>query len=166
MTVDGATHEVTLQEALNGYVRQATFHQRMAHLESARKGLEEEAGAPAQGWADVAQGARRITKRTSANLIPKEPNWDEMFARDPAGAYAQRKIFETLWGKLNASRQIRAQREQADREEADRRTHKYAVDGFSKFVMDNVKALPDEADVEEEHPVDAAHSRGCWVQRV
>lgn len=143
VTVDGATHEVTLQEALNGYVRQATFHQRMAHLESARKGLEEEAARQAHGW-QMWHKARQDYEEDLANLIPREPNWDEMFARDPAGAYGQRKIFETLWGKLNASRQIRAQREQADREEADRRTHKYAVDGFSKFVMDNVKALPDE----------------------
>jgi hypothetical protein len=143
VTVDGATHEVTLTEALNGYIRQATFHQRMAHLENARKGLEEDAARQAQGW-QIWNKARADYEEDLANLIPKEPNWDELFARDPAYAYGQRKIFETLWGKLNASRQLRAQREQANREEADRRTHKYAVDGFSKFVMDNVKSLPDE----------------------
>lgn len=144
VTVDGATHEVSLQEALNGYVRQATFHQRLAHLEDARKGLEEDAARQQQGWA-MWHKARADYEEDLNNLIPKEPNWDDLFARDPQYAYAQRKIYETLWNKLNASRQLRAQREEADRAEADRRTHKYAVDGFSKFVMDNVKSLPDEA---------------------
>ena len=40
--------------------------------------------------------------------------------------------------------QRRAQREQAALAEQDRRTQKYAVDGFTKFVMDHIKVMPDE----------------------
>ena len=144
VTVDGKPHEVSLQEALNGYVRQETFHQRLGQLNEYQQKLEQDAANQRYGW-QVWHKARADYEEDLANLIPKEPNWDELFARDPQYAYGQRKMFEVFYGKLNDSRVKRAQREAADKELADRRTHDYAVQGFSKFIMDNPKLLPDEA---------------------
>jgi hypothetical protein len=88
--------------------------------------------------------ARADYEEDLANLIPQEPNWDQEFARDPQNAHATQKIYQGLYAKLAYSRQMRAQREQAEAAEADRRVQKYAVEGFTKFVMDHNKLLPDE----------------------
>lgn len=143
VTVDGQTHQVSLTEALNGYIRQATFHQRMAQLNDATRAVEDDYSRLQQGWA-MWNKARLDYEEDVANMLPKEPNWDDEFARDPRVAYDKRKTFEIIYGKLAASQQARAQREAAAQEERDRRTHKFAVDGFAKFVMDHIKVMPDE----------------------
>lgn len=143
VTVDGRPHEVTLKEALNGYVRQATFHQRLQQLNARQQEQDQNENYLQQNWAWWNK-MRADYEEDLANLIPKEPNWDQEFARDPQSAYAQRKVFEALYAKLAQSRQMRVEREQYAAQENDRRVQKYAVDGFSKFVMDNLKSLPDE----------------------
>jgi hypothetical protein len=143
VTVDGQPHEVSLQEALNGYIRQATFHQRMAQVTAATQELDADFQRLKHGWATWDK-ARRDYEEDLANLVPKEPDWDVEFARDPHAAHAQQKIFQTIYGKLHASRAMRAQREAEMTAENDRRTQKFAVDGFSQFVMRNIKTLPDE----------------------
>jgi hypothetical protein len=141
--VDGQRHEVSLNEALRGYVRQATFHQRMEQVNNANREVENEFARLQQGWA-MWNKARADYEEDLANLIPQEPNWDQEFARDPQNAHATQKIYQGLYAKLAYSRQMRAQREQAEAAEADRRVQKYAVEGFTKFVMDHNKLLPDE----------------------
>lgn len=141
--IDGQPHEVSLQEALNGYVRQETFHQRMSQIQNASRELEAESNRLKQGWAAWTK-ARQDYEEDLSNLVPKEPDWDAEFAKDPRNAHATLKIFQTIYGKLSASRQARAEREAAQAAEEDRRVQQYAVDGFSRFVMDNIKLLPDE----------------------
>jgi hypothetical protein len=143
ISVDGEPREVSLQEALNGYIRQETFHKRMAQVTAASQELEADYNRLKHGWATWDK-ARRDYEEDLANLVPKEPDWDMEFARDPRAAHAQQKIFQTIYGKLEASRQMRAQREAEIVAENDRRTQKFAVDGFSQFVMRNIKSLPDE----------------------
>jgi hypothetical protein len=141
VTVDGETHHVTLQEALRGYVRQATFHKRMNHLNEVQGQLETYDTQLRSNWAWWDK-ARRDYEEDLTNLIPAEPDWDQEFAADPHQAHAKQKIFQTLYGKLQQSRGLRAQRETAEAAETDRRVQKYAVDGFSRFVMDS--KIPDE----------------------
>jgi hypothetical protein len=142
VTADGETFHITLDEALRGYVREATFHKRMGALQQGQRELE---GAVGQLRANYAQWHqdRRNYEEDLANLVPAEPNWDQEFAANPHQAYATRKVFETIYGKLNQSRAMRAQREQAQAAEADRQVADYAVKGFERFVMDN--KIPDEA---------------------
>ena len=143
ITVDGQRAEVSLNEALAGYVRQATFHQRMSQVNQAQHELEAERVHLQQGWAMWSK-ARADYEEDLGALIPAEPNWDQLFAQDPHGAHATQKIYQNLYAKLNTSRQLRVEREQAAVAEQDRRTQKYAVDGFTKFVMDHIKVMPDE----------------------
>ena len=143
ITVDGQKYEVSLNEALNGYIRQATFHQRMSQVTQAQHELESERTQLQQGWAWWSK-ARQDYEEDLGALIPAEPNWDQLFAENPQYAHGTQKIYQNLYAKLNNSRALRAQREQAAVAEQDRRTQKYAVDGFTKFVMDHIKVMPDE----------------------
>lgn len=142
VTADGETFHVTLAEALKGYSREQTFHKRMGQLQQAQQEHATNLSQLQANWAWWDQ-ARRAYEEDVANMLPAEPNWDHEFARDPAAAHAQQKIFQTIYSKLAASQQARAQREEAATLERDRQVQKYAVDGFTKFVMDN--KIPDEA---------------------
>jgi hypothetical protein len=143
VTVDGQKHEVSLNEALNGYIRQETFHQRMQQLQEAARGLEQYDHQLRQNWAWWDK-ARKDYEEDLYNLTPPEPDWDKEFEANPAAAHAKQKVFQIIYGKLAASQNARAQREAWAAQENDRRTEKYAVDGFSKFVMDHIKVMPDE----------------------
>ena len=143
VTVDGEKFEVSLNEALNGYIRQATFHQRMAQVHEATRELEAEHGRLQQGWA-MWNKARLGYEEDVANMLPKEPNWDDEFAKDPHAAHYKQKTFQTIYANLARSQQLRFDRDAVEAEERDRRVQKYAVDGFSKFVMDHIKVMPDE----------------------
>jgi hypothetical protein len=149
VTVDGKQYEITLAEALRGYVRQATFHQRATQLNQANAEIETNAAQLRQGWAEWSK-ARSDYEEDLAHLIPQEPNWDQEFAVNPQAAHATQKIFETLYGKLAQSRQMRANRESAEAQETDRRIQKYAVEGFTKFVTAHSKWMPDESMLKKE----------------
>jgi hypothetical protein len=141
VTADGETFHVTLDEALRGYSREQTFHKRMGQL---AQGQQELAGAVSQLQANYAQWHkdRQDYEEDLQNLIPAEPDWDRAFAINPAEAHAQQKIYQTIYGKLNQSRALRAQREAGQAAERDRQVQNYAVKGFERFVMDN--KIPDE----------------------
>lgn len=141
VVADGETFRVTFDELKRGYSREQSFHKRMGQLGQAQNEL---AGAVQQlqvNWAQW-QKDRQNYEEDLANLVPAEPNWDQEFARDPAGAHATQKIYQSIYAKLHQSRALRAQREAEQTAENDRRVQKYAVDGFTKFVMDN--KIPDE----------------------
>ena len=143
VVVDGKPTEVTLGEMKRGYVRQATFHQWNAKLNERQHELESYDAQLRANWAWWDK-ARADYEADLAALIPPEPDWDKEFAANPAAAHENQKIYRELYGKLAQSRQARAQQEAANVAETDRRVKKYAVDGFSKFVMDHIKAMPDE----------------------
>ena len=60
VTIDGQPYEVTLAEALRGYIRQATFHQRAAQLNQANAEIETNAAPVAAGLGRLEQGAGRL----------------------------------------------------------------------------------------------------------
>jgi hypothetical protein len=133
VTVDGESHEVTLKEALAGYIRQETFHKRQAALMNVQQGLEDEYKRLQSNW-QLWDKARRDYEEDFSNMIPREPNWDDEFAKDPHAAHRQQRTYQILYGKLAASQKARADRDAAQKEEDTRRLNKYAVEGFEKFV--------------------------------
>jgi hypothetical protein len=141
IAADGETFHVTLEEALRGYSREQTFHKRLAHLNQVSQELQQNQGYLQASWAQW-QKARQDYEEDVARMLPTEPNWDQEFAVNPHNAHAQQKVFQTIYAKLAASRQARAEREAAAQQEHDRQVQDYAVKGFSKFVMDN--KIPDE----------------------
>jgi hypothetical protein len=143
ITVEGNVIHVSFGELKSGYVRQQTFHKRMTDLNTVQSNLEGDADNQQKGW-QLWHKARQDYEEDLAALIPKEPNWDEEFAKNPQAAHTNLKIFQALYNKLAQSRQARADREIEDAKEADRRLHKYAVEGFAKFVAMHPKIFPNE----------------------
>jgi len=99
VTVDGEPVEVSLKEALEGYVRTETFHRRMNQLDEAKKIVRRAAADAVQNF----EYSRNIAREMEAHMdtmIPKEPNWDEEFQKDPAKARELQRYYE----KANAFR--------------------------------------------------------------
>ncbi len=147
VVVDGHPVEVTLGEALNGYVRQETFHRRMGELNQLRTALEEDHQRQQSNW-QLIMSAKEAYENDVRSMMPPEPDWDREFAINPNEAHRQQKIYQGLYGALARSQQERARMAQIHAEEADRRLQKYAVDGFSRFVFDS--KIPDKAALEKE----------------
>ena len=147
VVVDGHPFDVTLGEALNGYVRQETFHRRLGELNQLRSALEEDHQRQQSNWQLIMQ-AKEAYENDVRTMMPAEPDWDREFAINPNEAHRQQKIYQGLYGALARSQQERAQMAQIHAQEADRRLQKYAVDGFSRFVFDS--KIPDKAALEKE----------------
>lgn len=81
VNVDGERAEVSLQEALNGYVRAETFHRRLNQLGQVAQQIEAER-------ADLARGRDYYANMLPAlhqqllSLQPQEPDWDKLYAED------------------------------------------------------------------------------------
>lgn len=134
--VDGAPVEVTLGEALNGYIRLETFHRRLNYLNGVNTELQTkqaEVDTNRTKYVELVSQAEGLLKE----MIPEEPNWDEMFKVDPTGARNMQKQYETLQSALKGFEERRAAAKvEADKEIASK-TAQYAKTEFSKFVQDN-----------------------------
>ena len=147
VVVDGHPQEVTLGEALNGYVRQETFHKRLAELNQLRTTLEEDARRQQENWQLLMQ-AKEAYESDVRTMMPPEPDWDREFAINPTQAHNSQKIWQALYQKLAQSQQERAHMAAIHAETADRQLQEYAVNGFSRFVYDS--KIPDEPTLRKE----------------
>lgn len=144
ITVDGETHEITVAEALRGYIRAETFHKRQGQLRQVQDMLESEYGRLQQNWG-LWEKARRDYEEDLGNMIPREPNWDEKFRGNPQAAWEEQKVFQLLYSKLAASQQARFAREQTLAQEGQRRLERYKVDAEAQFYAMHPKVFVDEA---------------------
>jgi hypothetical protein len=99
VSVDGEPEEVTVKEALEGYVRTKTFHQRMNQLDEAKK-IVRRAAADAVHNYEYSTNVAKQVEEYMKQMIPPEPNWDEEFQKDPAKARDMQRYYE----KANAFR--------------------------------------------------------------
>ncbi|QIG66111.1 head scaffolding protein [Ochrobactrum phage vB_OspP_OH] len=146
--IDGEEAEVTLQEALNGYIRTETFHKRMAMVDEGKKILSAEAAKLTQARDLVIQQLEEV-EALSASLVPAEPDWDKLFAENPVQARALQKQYQELTKKIEETRAMRMKaiedKNKADAEE----TKKYAASEFDKFIKLNPR-IRTQADLEKE----------------
>ena len=143
--VDGAEVEVSLNEALKGYQREETFNSRMHQMVEVAKAIDQR-GAEAQAARDAyVQLCQRQEEEFQA-LIPKEPNWDELYRTNPAGAHQLESNFRAVYGTLNAIRQRRAAAQQEAFHDSAQRTASYARAEFDKFKSKNKLANQTEVD--------------------
>jgi hypothetical protein len=147
VTVDGQTMEVSLDEALKGYIREQTFHQRMNKVAEARQAVEAEAGHIVQARDYYVQKIAYID-RLMQELTPQPPDWDKEYAADPAAARQKQKAYEAIYQRqawLNAE----IQRTQAEASaEYERNAQRYAHEQFSSFVLE--AKIPDEKALNQE----------------
>lgn len=135
VVVDGERYEITLEEALRGWQREATFHQRLNAVEAEKQkilGYENNLQTTFQAAINMAQ---RYVKALE-NMLP-QINWDEAYAVDPKGARVMQKNYEDLLAKRNkafSDIEMAAQAAESVKKQA---AERYALDGFQKFVIDN-----------------------------
>ena len=132
VTVDGQPHEITLQEALKGYVDGETYNRRVAQVGEAVKVIESEYQRATQFRDHYIQSLQHQEEEYAA-LIPREPNWDQLFQQDPRAAHELQKNYQAVYGVLNGMRQRRAQEMQAREQENARRVQEYANNGWEAF---------------------------------
>jgi hypothetical protein len=147
VTVDGRPMEVTLKQALEGYIRTETFHQRMNKVNEASQTVMAEAQRVAQ-VRDHYINQNAALEQEIMTLLPQQPDWEAEFQRDPKSAYSLRKQYEAVDQKLNALRQSRAAAMQERANEQARTTETYAKNEFARFVMEN--KIPDEVALRKE----------------
>jgi hypothetical protein len=141
VTIDGKEEEVSVKEAVAGYIRTETFHRRMSQVNEAAKTVGEEASKVAADRDRYAQMNAEL-EATLAELIPKEPDWDDLFATDPAAAHKLRKDYDAYKGKLTTLQENRNKVMQEKQEEIKRSTEAFAKAEFAKFVENS--RIPDE----------------------
>ena len=131
--VDGEEQEVSVREALNGYIRTQTWHKRMNELDDVKKEL----GSHAARVVEDRQRADALlseAEQVMQEFLPPEPDWDKLFAEDPANARRLQKNYESLKGKVTEIREkrLKAQKEQAERDLEE--TVAYSKQEFQKFA--------------------------------
>ena len=143
ITVDGETHQVSLGEMRDGYIRTATFHSRLNKVNEHRQAVEQENQRVAQMRDLYINGLTALDQDISGLLAP-EPDWDKEYERNPIAARSRQKEFQNIYTKLSQIRANRAWAQQNARDEHDRASAKYAVEQFTQFVQDHAKLIKDE----------------------
>lgn len=133
VVVDGEEKEVPLREALDGYIRLETFHQRLNKLDEVKQVVGQHAQQVIADRQKLIAGLEDLENQIKA-LIPAEPDWDALYKENPTKAReleTQYKAVKTQVEKVKADREA-AQKEAADRAAAD--TVEYAKVEFNKFA--------------------------------
>jgi hypothetical protein len=143
--VDGEEREVSLNEALKGYQREETFNHRMRQMVEVAKTIDER-GAQANQARDAYIQLCANQEQEFAALIPKEPDWEQLYRQDPAGAHNLENNYKAVYGTLNAIRQRRMAAEQEAYSANAQRTAAFAQAEFDKFRARNKLANQTEVD--------------------
>lgn len=105
--VDGEETKVTLEKALQNYSHREALDRRMNFVEQGRAAVVQSAreviAARQKADAVLAEAEELLT-----SLIPAEPNWDELFQKDPNNARALQKQYDMLKAKRD---EIKGKRE-------------------------------------------------------
>ena len=136
VTIDGAESEVSVKEAIEGYIRTETFHRRMNQVNAAAVTVGEEASKVAAAR-DRYQQMNAELEATMQELIPKEPDWDDLFAKDPQRAHGLRKEWDAYLGKLATLQSNRNRANQERWAEEQRNTEAFAKSEFARFIENN-----------------------------
>ena len=143
--VDGAEVEVSLNEALKGYQREETFNHRMRQMVEVAKTIDQR-GSEAQQAREAYIQLCQNQEQEFAALIPKEPDWEQLYKQDPAGAHQLETNYKHVYGTLNAIRQRRVAAQQEAYNDHAQRTASYARAEFDKFRSKNKLANQTEVD--------------------
>lgn len=93
VTIDGKPAKVTVEEAASGYIRVQTFHQRLNEVNQAKDVLRQEAGVLLEDKTKTIKLLDEVQETYKA-LLPKEPDWDALYAQDANKARKLQKDYE------------------------------------------------------------------------
>jgi hypothetical protein len=115
--IDGTLHEVTEDELVRGYQRQADYSRKTAEVAAQRREAEAYAQQVQQERAFYAQQLDQVANLLQATL-PPEPDWQRLAQEDPIGYVQQRADWDSKVGRLQAvvqEKQRVEQQQQAER---------------------------------------------------
>lgn len=140
--VRGEEKEVTLDEALAGYSRQADYTRSKQELATERKKFEtEEKVAVRESAKKYAEGLTQIEETLKA-LKPQEPNWDQLAVDAPEEFATKRALWQLNLERMqavSAERQRAAEVVQKDQAEA----HRQMVAAENELLLDSVPEWKD-----------------------
>jgi hypothetical protein len=138
ITVDGEEKEVSVKEALEGYIRTETFHKRLSELGENQQIVQRAAADVVQNY-EYAKQMIDLMEGQMAQLVPPEPDWDAMFRSDPQKARNLQKYYQQVnefKSKLDQQRR-EAVTKLTEHEQAQLRT--YAEQESLRFARVNQK---------------------------
>lgn len=118
--VDGEEQSVKLGDALKNYTHRRAVDQRMNQVEEGRRAVTAEAQNVIKLRQQVDTQLEEAEEILKA-LLPNEPNWDELFAKDPKSARELQKQYEMFQGQIQAIRDKR-KKNATEAEESDIQT--------------------------------------------
>jgi len=145
--VDGEEIEVGLDELLNGYSRQSSYTRKSQKLAEEQKTFEAESEAIKTERAQYAQLLGALQQQLSVESNDPEPNWDDLYAKDPIEATRVERIYrqnkEAKDQKLQAiqAEQQRLSQTQAQEQEAQIRN---IIAAESEKLVEAIPAWKDE----------------------
>lgn len=142
VTVDGEPKKVTVKEALEGYVRTETFHQRMNQLDEAKKIVRRAAADAVQNY-EYSMGVAKQMEAHMAQMIPAEPDWDKEFAADPVRARQLQQYYEKANGFRTQLQNQMAEATKKVQESTMLQTQAFAEEEAGKFEAMNRKYWTD-----------------------
>lgn len=131
--VDGEETQVTLKEALRNYSHRQAVDRRMNQVAEGRNAVIQEAQNVIAMRQQVDQQLAEAAEILQA-LIPQEPNWDELFAKNPAEARNLQKQYEGFQKKVQEIREKREQNQRAAAESDYAETIRYRNTEARKFA--------------------------------
>jgi|TARA_R110001599_G_scaffold64289_2_gene180889 hypothetical protein len=145
--VDGEEVEVSLDELLNGYSRQSSFTRKSQELAEERQTFQVESEAVKTERAQYAQLLGALQQQLSVDSSEPEPNWDDLYAKDPIEATRVERIYrqnkEAKNSKLQAinAEQQRLSQTQAQEQETQIRT---IIAAESEKLVETIPSWKDE----------------------
>lgn len=138
VTVDGEVQQVSMKEALQGYIRTKTFHKRMNEVANLKSAVT------AQAREIVTDRQKSIMALNQAveeinSLIPPEPDWDKLFEEDPKRAREVQRNFQAIVDKRNQLAHQRNEMVNQQRQDDARSTQIYAEQELDKFLASDPK---------------------------
>jgi hypothetical protein len=111
VTIDGQPHQVKLKEALRGYIREQTFHQRLGQVQQGFQVLEQARSETEQVRAAMIERAQ-LLEDYLGTFLPTEPDWDAYYAKNPAEAAQLERKWKKFGEKVGGMIQMRQQMQQ------------------------------------------------------
>lgn len=132
--IDGEPAEVTVREALDGYIRNKTFQQRLNQVNEVAQAVKAngmEVVQARQKYITMLQEAAEIAEQ----VIPPEPDWDKLFSENPAQARNIQKNYEAFTKTVEEIKQKRQKAIVEAQQESARETAKFAQEEAPKFAV-------------------------------
>lgn len=107
VTVDGEKKEVSLREALDGYIRTETFHTRLNELNGVRNELASVASKVIEQRQTYVAKLDTVEKILDS-ILPQEPDWAAEYRRDPDAASAAQNNYNALKQQIDLIRNEKA----------------------------------------------------------